>query len=242
MALSWTITTKWIHSKSEAKLRGATSCLICSCRLWCPDCEATWHEVLVMASTQFVLFFKGRSSAPTMENPCGRSIYGGNPSPPPAVLQCRKSGQTGFCKPLLARERKAPELDLYSLFYYSRTKLLFTATLCATVRMIAMIPPPLASHQPKCLNLIQSDAYIHKIRAEGFKAVFGRGDSWRGETQSVPLSPLTRSCSLKAPEAKILSMRGSKLHWANLPIIVKKKILLWFYVGSWISESWQTLH
>lgn len=157
-----------------------------------------------------------------MENPCGRSIYGGNPSPPPAVSQCRQSGQTGFCKPLLAREKKAPELDLHSLFYYSRTKLLFTATLCATARMIAVIPPPLASHQPKCLNLIQSDAYIHKIRAEGFKAVFGRGDSYRGETQSVPLSPLTRSCSLKAPEAKILSMRGSKLHWANLPIIVKR--------------------
>lgn len=74
--------------------------------------------------------------------------------------------------------------------------------------MIAVIPPPLASHQPKCLNLIQSDAYIHKIRAEGFKAVFMLGDSLRGETQSVPVSLLTRSCSLKAPEAKILSMRG----------------------------------
>lgn len=75
------------------------------------------------------------------------------------------------------RRKKATEFDLYSLFYYSRTKLLFTAALCATVGMIAVIPPPLASHQPKCLNLIQSDAYIHKIRAEGFKAVFRRGDS-----------------------------------------------------------------
>lgn len=107
------------------------------------------------------------------------------------------------------KKKKATELDLYSLFfYYSRTKPLFSAQLCATVGMIAVIPPPLALHQPKCLNLIQSDAYIHKIRAEGFKAVFRLGDSLRGETQSVPVSLLTRSCSLKAPEAKILSMRG----------------------------------
>lgn len=106
------------------------------------------------------------------------------------------------------KKKKATELDLYSLFYYSRTKPLFSAPLCATVGMIAVIPPPLASHQPKCLNLIQSDAYIHKIRAEGFKAVFRLGDSLRGETQAVPVSLLTRSCSLKAPVAKILSMRG----------------------------------
>lgn len=136
-----------------------------------------------MPSTWFELFFflvRGRFSAPTMENPCGRSIYGGNPSPPPAVLQCRQSGQTGFCKLLRAKKKKkktATELDLYSLFYYLRTKLLFTAALCATAGMIAVIPLPLASHQPNCLNLIQSDAYIHEIRAEGFKGVFRRCDS-----------------------------------------------------------------
>lgn len=140
-------------------------------------CEATWHQTLVMVSAFF--FFRGQSSALTMENPCGRSIYGGNPSPPPAVLQCRQSGQTGFCKAMLAKkEKKSNRVRLVlTFFYYSRTKPLFSAPLCATVGMIAVIPPPLASHQPKCLNLIQSDAYIHKIRAEGFKAVFRLGDS-----------------------------------------------------------------
>lgn len=168
------------------------------------------HDIKRWSWLVLFFFFRGQSSALTMENPCGRSIYGGNPSPPPAVLQCRQSGQTGFCKAMLAKKqkKKATELDLYSLFYYSRTKPLFSAPLCATVGMIAVIPPPLASHQPKCLNLIQSDAYIHKIRAEGFKAVFRLGDSLRGETQAVPVSLLTRSCSLKAPVAKILSMRG----------------------------------
>lgn len=157
-----------------------------------------------------------------MENPCDRSIYGGNPSPPPAVLQCRLSRQTGFCKPRFAKKERATEL--YSLFYYSRTKLPFTASLWATVGMIAVIQPPPASHQPQCSNLTQSDAYIHKIRAQRFKAVFRRGDSLIGETQSAPESLLTRSRGLKAPAAGVSSMRESKLHPANLPIIANEKI------------------
>lgn len=34
--------------------------------------DQTWHE------HGFCFFLRGRSSAPAMENPCGRSIYGGN--------------------------------------------------------------------------------------------------------------------------------------------------------------------
>lgn len=108
------------------------------------------------------------------------------------------------------KKKKATELDLYSLFYYSRTKPLFSAPLCATVGMIAVIPPPLASHQPKCLNLIQSDAYIHKIQAEGFKAVFRLGDSFKRRDPGCPGLTANTVLQLKGSRSKDFVHEGDR--------------------------------
>lgn len=140
-------------------------------------CEATWHQTLVMVSAFFfsevnLLLWRWKTHVAEafmveIHHHLLPFYSAGSQDRQVSVKRCWQK-----------KEKKSNRVRLVlTFFYYSRTKPLFSAPLCATVGMIAVIPPPLASHQPKCLNLIQSDAYIHKIRAEGFKAVFRLGDS-----------------------------------------------------------------